>query len=302
MTLRDELIRTALEWQRIYGNAPSITGALGEYDAAMLVGCSEEAYRKQMALRSVVAPGHDFEHDGKRYQVRANRPSGRPGSPVTLVNKPKKLDWDFFVWVHYYEDFTLREAWLWPTSDFVAAFSHKNRLSPEDMRRGKRLFEAPGPTSSFVKIAEERPVLRRVLMPLPKFLGLKRYPGLCTHPDAVDQYWVHSRGGKRFITSGQPPDGFRWFGLYLGGNNEYIFLMWSVGGRRFWFYCCYAQVLSEDGNLWGPTLDTLDEALRRWDRENGDVVFSSPWGWLDTQSLKFDQDDLFPGTAEVWDS
>jgi len=300
MGLRNDLIQVAVEWERVYGNAPAITGTLAKYDAAMLVGCSEEEYRRQAALHSVVAPGHDFEHAGKRYKVKANRPSGRPGSMVTLVNKPRDLDWDFFVWVHYCEDFTMREAWLWAVDDF-ACFARKDRLSPEDIRRGELLFDIPGPSGLFLNISDERPILRRHLMPLPKYFDYRRYPGLCTH-EAVDKYWVHSRGGKRFITTGQPPDGFRWFGLYLGGNNEYIFLMWSVGGRRFWFYSCYAQVLSEHGDLWGPTLKNLDKALERWDKGNGDVIFSGPWGWLDTHSLQFDRDTDFPRTAEAWDS
>ena len=32
--------------------------------------------------------------------------------------------------------------------------------------------------------------------------------GLCTHPEIVDKYWVHSRGGKRFAVETVPPDSF----------------------------------------------------------------------------------------------
>ena len=41
MTLRNKLIDIALQWQESFGVAPSITSALSEYDAAMLVGMSE---------------------------------------------------------------------------------------------------------------------------------------------------------------------------------------------------------------------------------------------------------------------
>ena len=140
MAIRDQLVSIALDWQRIYGNAPSITGTLGEYDAAMLVGCSEDAYQTQMRDRSVVAAHYDFVHQGLRYQVRANRPSGRRGSPVTLVSKPRSYEWDYFVWVHYHTDFRLREVWRWTVAEFQTQFASVTRLSPTHVRRGERLF------------------------------------------------------------------------------------------------------------------------------------------------------------------
>ena len=44
MNLRQQLISIALEWQKRFGVAPAITSALSEYDAAILVGCPEDAY------------------------------------------------------------------------------------------------------------------------------------------------------------------------------------------------------------------------------------------------------------------
>ena len=35
MTLRENLVETALQWQKNFGVAPSITSAISEYDAAM---------------------------------------------------------------------------------------------------------------------------------------------------------------------------------------------------------------------------------------------------------------------------
>jgi hypothetical protein len=99
-SLRDRLVAVALEWQSRYGVAPSITAPISELDAsitapiseldaARLVGMPEEAYSRFMQDKTAVAKGLDFEWSGNRYQVKANRPSGKPGSKVTLVPKPR---------------------------------------------------------------------------------------------------------------------------------------------------------------------------------------------------------------------
>jgi len=138
--LRAQLVAIALAWQHRFGNAPRITSDLSEYDAAMLIGCPEDHYRAQMALRSAVAKGHDFEHGGLRYQVKANRPSGRPGSTVTKVANPRFYEWDRLIWVHYFENFQIREAWIWEVGDFRKRLGGRSRLSPADLRQGTRLF------------------------------------------------------------------------------------------------------------------------------------------------------------------
>jgi len=138
-TLRQLLVETALKWQTHYGVAPDITRALAEYDAAMLVGCTQDNYSKFMQPRTAVSEGHDFEHLGCRYQVSGNRPSGKPGSAVTLVSLKKKFDWDYFIWVHYYENYEIREAWLWAVEDYKREFSNKTRLSPKELRKGVQL-------------------------------------------------------------------------------------------------------------------------------------------------------------------
>lgn len=66
-----------------------------------------------MQGKTVVQRGHDFVFNGARYQVKANRPSGKPGSTVTLVSKVKNYDWDFLVWVHYDRLYEIQEAWQW---------------------------------------------------------------------------------------------------------------------------------------------------------------------------------------------
>ena len=49
MTLRNNLVDVALQWQEKYGVAPSITSAVSEYDAAMLVGMKENEYSEYMS-------------------------------------------------------------------------------------------------------------------------------------------------------------------------------------------------------------------------------------------------------------
>ncbi len=138
-TLRDRLVSVALEWERVYGIAPQITSAIAEYDAARLVKCSEKEYCTQMQGRTAVSKGHDFIFEGKRYQVKANRPSGKPGSFVTLVGKAANFNWDFLVWVLYDRMFQLQEAWLWDVKAYRQRFEFQKRLSPNDMRAGKAL-------------------------------------------------------------------------------------------------------------------------------------------------------------------
>jgi hypothetical protein len=137
--LRSQLIEPALQWQKRHGVAPSITSALSEYDAAMLVGCPEAEYSLFMQPRTAVSKGHDFEHKGKKYQVTANRPSGKPGCRVTRVSLKKRYDWDFLVWVHYSEDYEISEAWQWDVKSYKRVFADKKRPSPDHMRKGKRL-------------------------------------------------------------------------------------------------------------------------------------------------------------------
>ena len=63
--------------------------------------------------RSAVTKGYDFTHNGCRYQVKANRPSGKPGSPVTWVSKVNNYDWDKLIWILYDRNYVVQEAWEW---------------------------------------------------------------------------------------------------------------------------------------------------------------------------------------------
>jgi hypothetical protein len=137
--LRRELVALALEWERRYGVSPAITSVVSEFDAARLVGHSADSFGLDCKGRTSVTRGADFHYDGLRYQVKANRPSGKPGSPVTLVAKAKNYDWDRLIWLLYDRDFEILEAWEWTVDDYRTAFDALRRLSPSDMRRGRDL-------------------------------------------------------------------------------------------------------------------------------------------------------------------
>jgi hypothetical protein len=140
MKLRDELVEIALKWEKAYSVAPSITSAVSEYDAAMLVGCDDADYCRIMNGRTAVSRGADFVWQNIHYQIKANRPSGKLGSRVTLVSKPKNYEWDVLLWLLYDEKFKLLEAWEWKRDDFIAAFDTRKRLSPTELRKGAKAY------------------------------------------------------------------------------------------------------------------------------------------------------------------
>ena len=138
--LRARLVDLALRWQERFGVAPAVTSALSELDAALLVGMTEYEYCSDCASRTAVTRGCDFTHRGCRYQVKANRPSGRPGSFVTLVGRARNCDWDKLVWILYDRSYAVQEAWEWDVDEYRHRFETVGRLSPAHMRQGRRLF------------------------------------------------------------------------------------------------------------------------------------------------------------------
>lgn len=140
MNLRNHLVEVALEWQQRYGVSPAITSAVSEYDAAMILGMSEEEYSSYMSDKTAVARGHDFVFRGLRYQIKAHRPSGKPGSKITNAGKARNYEWDVLVWIRYDVNFGIEEAWAWDREAYIKAFDSKARISPEDMRMGRRLL------------------------------------------------------------------------------------------------------------------------------------------------------------------
>ncbi|MBP3776159.1 MAG: hypothetical protein J6I37_04145, partial [Prevotella sp.] len=133
--LRDELVKIALLWQERFGVAPSITNTISEYDAAMLVGMSESEYSDYMKDKTAVNKGSDFVFMNIRYQVKANRPSGKKGSFVTMVPKATNYEWDRLIWILYDKNFVMQEAWEWEVKDYKLAFDNIKRLSPDHYRK-----------------------------------------------------------------------------------------------------------------------------------------------------------------------
>jgi len=139
MNLRNQLVDIALKWQKKYGVAPSITSSISEYDAAMAVGMTEEDYSDFMQDMTAVNRGHDFIHNGIKYQIKAHRPSGKPGSKITNAGKARNYEWDVLIWLRYDVNFNIEEAWSWEREKYISAFAAKKRISPADMRNGKKL-------------------------------------------------------------------------------------------------------------------------------------------------------------------
>lgn len=143
--LRNRLIEVALEWEKHFGVAPSITSSISEVDAAQLVGMNEDAYCADGGRRTPVSKDVDFVCNGLRYQVTANRPSGKPGSPVTLVSQKTEMKrpfgWDRLIWILYDRLYVMQEAWEFTVEEYRHLFENEKRLSPEHMRKGRCLVK-----------------------------------------------------------------------------------------------------------------------------------------------------------------
>ena len=139
--LRDKLVETAWEWQNKFGVAPQITAVISEYDAAMLIGMSEKDYSDYMQDKTAVQKGFDFIFNGIRYQIKANRPSGKPRSEVSKVPGVSNYTWDKLIWILYDKNYVMQEAWEWDVESYKTAFAEIKRLSPEHYRKGKCLYK-----------------------------------------------------------------------------------------------------------------------------------------------------------------
>lgn len=143
MTIRDQLVQTALQWEKRFGFFPGqagITAAVSEYDAAMMLGLTEVNYIASIKGRSSVGRGHDFVFENKRIQVKANRPSGRPGSDVWNAGpKAKTKGWDILIYILYDKGYVMQEAYQFDRDAYETMFSNKESLRLEDMRRGTKI-------------------------------------------------------------------------------------------------------------------------------------------------------------------
>jgi hypothetical protein len=139
-SIRDSLVKIALEWESKFTVMPQITSAIAEYDAAQLLGCDEQTFSKIMVGQTAVTKGHDFIYNGKKYQIKGNRPSGKPGSKISRGPKATNYEWDFLIWIIYDTKFNIQEVWKFDVSKYKELFDQKKRLSPDDMRKGERLY------------------------------------------------------------------------------------------------------------------------------------------------------------------
>jgi len=137
--IRDLLVKIALEWENKFSVMPQITSAISEYDAAHLLGCDDQIYSKIMEGQTAVTKGHDFIYKGIKYQIKGNRPSGKPGSKVTRGAKANNYEWDILIWILYDTQFNIQEAWKFKVDMYKRLFDQKKRLSPDDMRKGERI-------------------------------------------------------------------------------------------------------------------------------------------------------------------
>ena len=94
-----------------------------------------------MKDKTAVSKGADFVYKNTRYQVKANRPSGKKGSRVTMVPKASNYEWDKLIWILYDKEYEIQEAWEWSVQDYKLDFDNKKRLSPDDYRKGKCLYK-----------------------------------------------------------------------------------------------------------------------------------------------------------------
>lgn len=66
---RRQLVEITLSWERAFGNARSITSALSEHYAAVLLGCPLADYSTSKRAARAVQRGYDFVYRGLRCQV-----------------------------------------------------------------------------------------------------------------------------------------------------------------------------------------------------------------------------------------
>ena len=71
-----------------------------------------------MQDKTAVSKYKDFEYNGLKFQIKANRPSGKRGSKVTKVGHASKKSledngWDILIWILYNEEFEIKETWVW---------------------------------------------------------------------------------------------------------------------------------------------------------------------------------------------
>jgi len=137
--LREQLIKLCLDWEKLLGVAPHITGAISEFDAMKLIGMSEKEILDESKDKTSRQKGHDFIHNDVKYQVKANRPSYRKNSPVTITAKAKNYDFDKLIWILYNQEFVIQEAYEWNVNEYKEKCEFLKQVRPVHLRQGKRV-------------------------------------------------------------------------------------------------------------------------------------------------------------------
>lgn len=144
MTVRDQLVQTLSKWEERFGFFPGqagITAAVSEYDAAMMLGHNEDEYIASITGRGPVGRGYDFVFNSKKIQVKANRPSRRPGAAVWNAGPRVNTDgWDILIYILYDEDYVIQEAYQFDSDTYENMFANRTSLRLEDMRKGENLL------------------------------------------------------------------------------------------------------------------------------------------------------------------
>jgi hypothetical protein len=175
--LRDRLVETAIEWQEKYGVSPRvspiITPAIAEYDAARIIGISEEEYAELERDRHLA---FNFIYKGKRYRTRGSRQkslSERPEGTV-IYEKPKDFEWDCFIFILYRKSYVIEEAWLWEVASYKEFFYQNDKMSFSDMRQGKYL-EEDSQKPWLVKLLDKRRLLKWCVKPYCTTCGCRNF-------------------------------------------------------------------------------------------------------------------------------
>lgn len=132
--LRKQLVELCLKWEKLVGVAPSITSAISEYDAMVLVGINEENIIKTAKDKTSRQKGYDFINKGIKYQVKANRPSYKKNSPVTITSKAKNYDFDKLIWILYDSKFIIQEAWICEVNNYKEKLGQLKEVRPKHIR------------------------------------------------------------------------------------------------------------------------------------------------------------------------
>ncbi|MBF0180503.1 MAG: hypothetical protein HQM03_10825 [Magnetococcales bacterium] len=139
--LRNDLLVVGRRWQEQFGMTPINYAVIAVYDAAMLVGMTEEQFAEYMQER-VLSVGReaDFVFERKRYLVKAYRQTDTGGgNRVRYVPKAQHMQWDLLVMILYDAELIVMGAWRMTWDEYIAHCDNKEKLTLEDYQKGERI-------------------------------------------------------------------------------------------------------------------------------------------------------------------